>query len=79
MALAQEKLYTIDDIYALPDGERAELIDGELYMMTPPGTTHQRILSHLFTEISLFIREKNGDCDYKKSEEQSMQVAKDNL
>ena len=26
--LKQEKLYTIDDIYALPDGERAELIDG---------------------------------------------------
>ena len=63
MALAQEKLYTIDDIYALPDGERAELIDGELYMMTPPGTTHHRILSHLFTEISLFIREKNRDCE----------------
>ena len=27
-ALAQERLYTIDDIYALPNGERAELIDG---------------------------------------------------
>lgn len=23
----QQKLYTVDDIYALPDGERAELID----------------------------------------------------
>ena len=35
-ALAQEKLYTIDDIYALPDGERAELIDGQIYYMAPP-------------------------------------------
>lgn len=26
-AFAQEKLYTIDDIYSLPEGERAELID----------------------------------------------------
>ena len=25
----------------------------------------------------IIMTEKNGDCDYKKSEEQSMQVAKD--
>lgn len=36
MALAQEKIYTIADIYALPDGERAELIDGQIYYMAPP-------------------------------------------
>ena len=30
-----EKIYTIDDIYSLPDGQRAELIDGNLYMMAP--------------------------------------------
>ena len=29
--------YTIDDIYNLPEGQRAELIDGELYMMAAPG------------------------------------------
>lgn len=63
MALAQEKLYTIDDIYALPDGTRAELIDGEMYMMTPPGTKHQRISNYLSTEINLFIRESNGECE----------------
>ena len=63
MALAQEKLYTIDDIYALPDGERAELIDGELYMMTPPGTTHQRIVSFLNRTIGNYIQEQNGDCE----------------
>ena len=27
--LRKEETYTIDDIYALPDGERAELIDGK--------------------------------------------------
>ena len=27
MALLKEESYTIEDIYALPDGERAELID----------------------------------------------------
>lgn len=63
MTFAQEKLYTVDDIYALPDGTRAELIDGKMYMMAPPGTTHQRISGNLFTEINLFIRENNGDCE----------------
>ena len=28
--------YTIDDIYALPDDQRAELIDGRIYNMAPP-------------------------------------------
>lgn len=35
------KVYTLEDIYALPDGPRAELIDGQMYMMAPPGTEHQ--------------------------------------
>ncbi len=30
MAFQKERIYSIDDIYALPDGERAELIDGRL-------------------------------------------------
>lgn len=33
--LAQEKLYTIDDIYGLPEGRRAELVDGQIYYMAP--------------------------------------------
>ena len=32
MPLPDKKRYTIDDIYELPDGERAELIDGKMYM-----------------------------------------------
>lgn len=27
MPLSRERIYTIEDIYALPEGERAELID----------------------------------------------------
>ena len=30
----------IDDIYALPDGERAELIDGKIYYMASPSTKY---------------------------------------
>ena len=32
MPLANQKSYTIEDIYNLPEGARAELIDGSLYM-----------------------------------------------
>ena len=62
MALPKEKLYTVDDIYALSDGTRAELIDGEMYMMTPPGRKHQELVSFLHLEIGNFIRNKNGNC-----------------
>ena len=43
MALHQEVTYTIEDIYALPDGQRAELIDGRIYDMAPPNTRHQML------------------------------------
>ena len=63
MALAQEKVYTIDDIYALPEGERAELIDGQIYDMAPPNTMHQRISYSIARKISDYIDSKDGDCE----------------
>lgn len=63
MPLPKEHTYTIEDICNLPDGIRAELIDGQIYYMAPPNTTHQRILSYLNTEISIYIRSKNGLCE----------------
>lgn len=61
--LKKEEIYTIDDIYALPDGERAELIDGQIYYMAPPSTMHQRVLNFLSTEINLYLRKNNGTCE----------------
>lgn len=57
------KGYTIADIEALPDGERAELIDGEMFMMATPMTVHQRILVKLIFEIETFIRKNKGNCE----------------
>ena len=57
------EIYTIDDIYALPDGERAELIDGKIYYMAPPNTKHQRLLNYISTEINIHIRNNKGDCE----------------
>ncbi len=63
MALAQERTYTIDDIYALPDGERAELIDGQIYMMAPPTRKHQRIAGEIFAIIREYINANSGPCE----------------
>ena len=62
MALQQEKNYTIEDIYALPDGKRAELIDGRIYDMAPPSTKHQLLISKLNQKIANYIDEKGGNC-----------------
>ena len=61
-ALRKEEIYTIEDIYALPDGERAELIDGEIYYMSPPGWTHQRISGKLHQAIANYIDSKHVEC-----------------
>ena len=62
-ALKKEKIYTIDDIYALPDGERAELIDGKIYYMAPPNTKHQTLVMDLSYQIKDYIKRNNGECN----------------
>ena len=54
--------YTTADIEALPEGERAELIDGEMFMMATPTLTHQEILVELSTQIYLYIKRNKGKC-----------------
>lgn len=63
MALQQEKIYTIEDIYALPDGQRAELIDGRIYNMAPPARIHQKLIAELVSALHQHIRDNNGDCE----------------
>ena len=59
----EKKIYTVADIEALPEGERAELIDGEMFMMASPTMTHQRISRKLMVSIDEYIRSKGGDCE----------------
>lgn len=61
-ALRKEQVYTVDDIYALPEGERAELIDGKIYYMAPPSRVHQDIIFSLSRKIADYIDSKNGGC-----------------
>lgn len=55
--------YTIEDIYAMPEDVRVELIDGKLFYMTAPTRTHQRIIGELYLATANFIRSRNGDCE----------------
>ena len=63
MDISLERTYTIEDIYALPEGQRAELIDGRMYMMAPPNTRHQRLVGNLYAAIHNHIKAKGGSCE----------------
>ena len=60
MPLIKEKTYTVDDIYALPEDERAELIDGQIYYMAPPTRKHQDVSMELSSQIKAYVRSKGG-------------------
>ena len=60
MPLPREQVYTTDDIYALPDGERAELIDGQIYMMGTPSRIHQKLVGQLSRIIGNYIESNHG-------------------
>lgn len=62
-ALRKEKTYTIENIYTLPEGKRAELIDGKIYYMAPPSRTHQKISWKLHQAIANYIDSGGGECE----------------
>lgn len=62
MEIRGGKDYTIADIEALPEGERAELIDGEMFRMDAPTWTHQSILVKLVLRIGTYIEQNRGKC-----------------
>ena len=61
--LAMKRDFTVADIENLPEGVRAELIDGAIYNMSPPNLRHQKILSFLHIEIGNYIRKQKGSCE----------------
>ena len=63
MPLLKNDTYTTDYIYSLPEGERAELIDGKLYNMAPPSFSHQKISGELYAAIFNYIKSKKGECE----------------
>lgn len=58
----EERVYTIKDIEALPEGERAELIDGQMFRMDSPELAHQDILGELYVVVRQYIMSRAGEC-----------------
>ena len=54
--------YTSKDYWALPEGSRAELIDGQLYNMAPPSRIHQEITFQIARKLADYIDSKKGSC-----------------
>jgi len=65
MPLPDNTHYTVDEFRALDDlGDRAELIDGIIYDMSPsPSIRHQRISGRLSTFIRNYINKNHGKCE----------------
>jgi Uma2 family endonuclease len=71
--------FNYQDYCQLPDGERYEIIDGELLMVKSNGSLHQMVLRNLETLVWPFVREKQlgqvlfGPLDVILSEEDVVQ------
>ncbi len=62
MPFPQKRIYTSKDYWNLPDGQRAELIDGTLYDMAPPNRIHQQLVYELGWQIGNHIKTHHGSC-----------------
>ena len=56
MPLPKSNNYTIEDIYSPPDGQRAELIDGQIYDMAPPSPFQQELVMELSATLRDYIK-----------------------
>lgn len=54
--------YTAADYWSLPDGQRAELINGQLYNMAPPNRIHQELSFSIARKFADYIDHKGGSC-----------------
>lgn len=53
---------TAEDYWSLPEGVRAELIDGQLWDLAAPSRAHQEIVHEVDTRIGNFIKDRKGSC-----------------
>lgn len=60
--MPQKQFYTSEDYWNLPEGQRAELIDGKLYAMAPPSPFHQELFMEISAVIHSHIKSKDSNC-----------------
>ena len=58
------KTYTYKDYLSYDEGERIEIIEGEIYNMSPaPSRIHQKIIMDISYKIRQYIENNNGTCE----------------
>ena len=60
--LAVRRDFTVEDIEHLPDGVRAELIDGQIFYFAAPRTVHQKLQAELFYALLHHVKTNEGTC-----------------
>jgi len=57
MGTVETRKYTYEDLRTMPqNGNRYELIGGEVYVTPSPNTKHQRVAGNLYFEIRQFVK-----------------------
>jgi len=56
--LKKEQYYTFEEYLEIDDGNKYELKDGILYMMSAPSPIHQDISTELIFQLKLFLRDR---------------------
>lgn len=62
MPLPKQQFYTSEDYWSLPEGTRAELIDGQFYNMSPPSWPHQKLVFQIAHCLQNYISANKGSC-----------------
>ncbi|MDY4078034.1 MAG: Uma2 family endonuclease [Clostridium sp.] len=60
----KDKIYTYKDYLTFPNDERIEIVEGELFNMSPaPARIHQKLISKLSQVLQNYIDSNNGECE----------------
>src|SRR5436305_4297902 len=58
MSIPKEQLMTVDELELMPDdGNRYEVIEGELFVTRAPNYEHQAVISNLNTLIGIYLKQ----------------------
>lgn len=58
----QTESVTLGQYENLPENERAEVFDGQIYYMSAPSQDHQAISTELITILNIYVKSKKGQC-----------------
>lgn len=68
MLAKKNKIHTYKDYLTYDENDRIEIINGEIYNMSPaPSRIHQKLISELSYALQYHIKSNNGSCEVYQS------------